>query len=193
MACLLKMSAENSAKIYLRTADNKMIADELRSCNVSFLHDKPDSAFNEGMFQSGALAEKIKRRNPKIKDYFVESQQVKINPADTAALSAAAQDRANYYQEHTHDENEAWYIHHGQTAFYLHLQNYVYAIICTAGDFICIPGQTRHWFDAGAAPSFSGLRFYLTLNAPVTTGDKIALRYPQLECLSSLITLGSAL
>lgn len=187
MAYMLKMSAENSAEIYLHTVDDKMIAEELQPYRVCFFHDSSDSAINDEGLLSGAMAESIKQRYPEIKDYFVEPQQVQTDAGDAAALSAAAQSRAHFYQEHTHDENEAWYIQRGQAAFYLRLQDYVYIIICTAGDFICVPGQTRHWFDAGAAPAFFGLRFYLTLNAPVITGDKIALRYPQIEHVYSLI------
>lgn len=193
MAYMLKMSAENSAEIYLHTADDKTIAEELQPHRVSFFHDPSCSVVSEEEILSGALAESIKSRYPEIKNYFVEPLQVQTNTNDAAALSEAAQSRAHYYQEHTHDENEAWYIQRGQAAFYLRLKDYVYIIICTAGDFICVPGQTRHWFDAGAAPSFFGLRFYLTLNAPVITGDKIALRYPQIEHAYSLIIRGATL
>lgn len=193
MAYLLKMSVENSSRIYLRTTDDEVIAEELRPYHVLFFHEEDILVADKTSSSCCTLAERIKQRIPELNTYFVESSAMQVNANDPAALSLAAQSRAQYYQEHTHDENEAWFFQHGQAAFYLRLQEYVYAIICTAGDFICVPGKTRHWFDAGAIPAFSGLRFYLTMNAPVISGDDIALRYPQIEHVYSLITLETAL
>ncbi|WFN57115.1 hypothetical protein O1Q98_07840 [Dickeya lacustris] len=126
MAYLLKMSVENSSRIYLRTTDDEIIAEELRPYNVLFFHEEDILVADKASSPCCTLAERIKQRIPELNTYFVESSAVQVNANDPTALSLAAQSRAQYYQEHTHDENEAWFFQHGQAAFYLRLREYVY-------------------------------------------------------------------
>ncbi len=98
-------------------------------------------------------------------------------------LPDAAARRAAFLAEHTHDEDEARFFVQGSGAFYLHLNEAVYRIVCEAGDLLSIPARTKHWFDMGADPEFTAIRFFTRPDGWVAafTGDAIADRYPKYE------------
>lgn len=90
--------------------------------------------------------------------------------------------RRKFLAEHTHAEDEVRFFVEGQGLFCLHIGEEVLQVLCTRGDLIGVPAGTRHWFDMGAAPRFTALRFFANLEGWVAqfTGDDIACRYPLL-------------
>lgn len=98
-------------------------------------------------------------------------------------LPDAAARRAAFLAEHTHDEDEARFFVQGGGAFYLHMDEKVYCIVCGAGDLLSIPAWTKHWFDMGPDPDFTAIRFFTRPDGWVAsfTGDVIADRFPKFE------------
>jgi len=97
--------------------------------------------------------------------------------------------RQKFLREHVHDDCEMRFFAAGRGAFYLHLEDRVYAVLCCGGDFISIPAGVRHWFDMGSAPSFRCIRFFTTADGWVGqfTGDEIAARLPDFDRLQALL------
>ena len=68
--------------------------------------------------------------------------------------------RAKFIEEHTHTEDEVRFFVHGSGNFILHTEGKVWDAHCTQNDLISVPANLKHWFDAGAAPSFTVLRVF---------------------------------
>ena len=88
--------------------------------------------------------------------------------------------REKFLSEHTHTEDEVRFFVEGSGSFYLHIGDKVYQAICTRGDLISVPANTKHWFDAGEEPSFTALRVFTDTSGwvPHYTGDTISERFP---------------
>ena len=88
--------------------------------------------------------------------------------------------RAKFLAEHTHGDDEVRYFVDGCGAFYLRYDRCVYQVICTQGDLIGVPAQTRHWFDMGPQPNFIAIRWFNDPDGWVGnfTGDPVAERFP---------------
>jgi 1,2-dihydroxy-3-keto-5-methylthiopentene dioxygenase len=91
--------------------------------------------------------------------------------------------RAKFLDEHSHSEDEVRFFVEGSGAFYLRIGGKVYQTVCTRGDLIGVPAGTRHWFDMGADPEFTAIRFFTDSSGWVAnfTGDDIASRFPRYE------------
>ena len=106
--------------------------------------------------------------------------------ADVVRMAPDHPDRARMRQmflsEHTHAEDEVRFFVAGSGLFMLHVEERVYALLCTRGDLIRVPALTRHWFDMGAAPSFTAIRLFCDPSGWVatSTGDAIADQFPRL-------------
>lgn len=83
-------------------------------------------------------------------------------------------------QEHLHDDDLVRFVAAGTACFYLHVGRQVYAVLCTAGDLLSVPGRTSHWFDAGAHPNCTAIRFFQRAERSTTVflPDGIASRFP---------------
>lgn len=68
--------------------------------------------------------------------------------------------RKKFLDEHTHADDEVRYFIDGSGLFYIHKDDQVYGLLCTAGDFISVPAKTEHWFDMGSQPDFKCIRFF---------------------------------
>jgi 1,2-dihydroxy-3-keto-5-methylthiopentene dioxygenase len=91
--------------------------------------------------------------------------------------------RQKFLAEHTHSEDEVRFFVEGRGLFCLHIGTEVLQVLCEQGDFLRVPAGTRHWFDMGAAPRFTAIRFFDNPQGWVAqfSGDPIAERYPRLE------------
>jgi 1,2-dihydroxy-3-keto-5-methylthiopentene dioxygenase len=89
--------------------------------------------------------------------------------------------RAKFLDEHTHDEDEVRFFVEGSGAFYLHLGDKVYQVVCTRDDLLSVPAGTLHWFDMGPEPRFTCIRLFITPDGWVAkfTGDKISSLIPR--------------
>jgi len=91
--------------------------------------------------------------------------------------------RRKFLAEHTHSEDEVRFFVEGRGLFCLHIGEEVLQVLCQADDWIRVPAGTRHWFDMGAAPRFTAIRFFDNPEGWVAqfTGDAIAERFPVLD------------
>ena len=102
--------------------------------------------------------------------------------------SGTAPLRAKFLNEHTHSEDEARFFVEGSGAFYLHVGDRVFVLECSPGDLLSVPAGAPHWFDMGADPHFTAIRFFTAPNgwAAALTGDPIADRFPKYESAAEL-------
>ncbi len=91
--------------------------------------------------------------------------------------------RAKFLDEHQHAEDEVRFFVAGRGLFTLHIDDYVYAVLCEKNDLISVPAGTRHWFDMSEHPHFIAIRLFNNPEGWVAnfTGDDIASRFPRLE------------
>lgn len=102
---------------------------------------------------------------------------VRANAADPALRESAL-------AEHHCSEDEVRFFIAGRGLFTLHIDEYVYTVLCEKNDVISVPAGTRRWFDIGENPRVAALRFFR--NAPgevISTGDTLAARFAQLDDL----------
>lgn len=101
---------------------------------------------------------------------------VKLTPDHPQAAAL----REKFLEEHTHTEPEIRFFVAGSGHFVLHENGKVYDILCEKDDLIQVPAGIKHWFDAGAEPSFTALRVFTDTSGWVAhyTGDKISNRFP---------------
>lgn len=56
--------------------------------------------------------------------------------------------REKFMKEHRHSDDEIRFFVDGEGIFWFHLDNdEVLAVTCSAGDFMSVPKNFRHWFD----------------------------------------------
>lgn len=93
--------------------------------------------------------------------------------------------RAKFLDEHIHTEDEVRFFVSGRGLFSLHIDEHIYAALCTKGTLISVPAGSKHWFDMGEHPRFTALRLFNNPDGWVAqfTGDKIAEQYPTLDDL----------
>ncbi|MBL1211277.1 cupin [Geminocystis sp. GBBB08] len=91
--------------------------------------------------------------------------------------------REKFLNEHTHSEDEVRFFVDGEGLFSLHIENQVLEVLCTRGDLISVPANTRHWFDMGENPNFIAIRFFNNPEGWVAnfTGSDIASKFSRLE------------
>ncbi|WP_330202657.1 cupin [Cyanobacterium sp. Dongsha4] len=94
-----------------------------------------------------------------------------------------AEFRQKFLNEHTHSEDEVRFFVDGRGLFSLHLDNQVFEVLCTRGDLISVPANTRHWFDMGENPHFTAIRFFNNPEGWVAnfTGSDIAQHFSRLD------------
>jgi len=90
--------------------------------------------------------------------------------------------RQKFLNEHRHSEDEVRFFVAGEGLFSLHLEDKVYEVLCTRGDLIGVPDNTRHWFDMGPNPNFVAIRIFTNPAGWVAdfTGSDIAQRFPRM-------------
>ncbi|MGH8435255.1 MAG: 1,2-dihydroxy-3-keto-5-methylthiopentene dioxygenase [Pseudomonas sp.] len=91
--------------------------------------------------------------------------------------------RAKFLDEHRHAEDEVRFFVAGRGLFTLHIEDYVYAVLCEKNDLISVPAGTRHWFDMGEHPHFVAIRLFNNPEGWVAqfTGADIASHFPRLD------------
>ncbi|MET1078114.1 MAG: acireductone dioxygenase [Pseudomonas sp.] len=101
----------------------------------------------------------------------------------TADHPQKAELRAKFLDEHRHGEDEVRFFVAGRGLFTLHIEEYVYAVLCEKNDLISVPAGTRHWFDMGERPHFVAIRLFNNPDGWVAqfTGEKIAEAFPRLD------------
>lgn len=83
--------------------------------------------------------------------------------------------------ERRHSHAQVFLCLTGRGLFSLHVDDYVYAILCEKNDVIWVqPGQ-KYWCDIGEFPRFASIVLSKKGAGASSTGDDIASRFPALE------------
>lgn len=90
-------------------------------------------------------------------------------------------DDAQQRDEHRLASDEVRLVVAGRALFTLHIDDYVYAIVCEKHDLISIPAGTRQWSDLGERPQLVVIRLFAGAEGATATGDAIASRFAGLD------------
>lgn len=179
MSKLTLFSADNTAKPKLETTDVAEISQQLALAGVRFEQwqaSAPVTAQTSADEIQAAYSQDIQR---------LKEQQGYIT-VDVISLHAAHPDktalRQKFLSEHIHSEDEVRFFVRGKGLFCLHINNYIYQVLCEKNDLISVPAGTPHWFDMGSEPDFTAIRLFNNPEGWVAhfTGDDIASRFPLL-------------
>ncbi|MBY6263289.1 cupin domain-containing protein [Azospirillum sp. 412522] len=180
MSCLTVYLESDAHRPELRTADPALIAAHLAHNGILYERwtaDVPLPASADADAVLRVYAAPIERLTEARRYCTVDVVRVTPETECVAAL------RGRFLDEHTHDEDEARFFVEGAGAFYIHLKSRVFRMVCETGDLLSIPAGTPHWFDMGAKPHFTSIRFFSRPDGWVSTltGDTIAARFPCFE------------
>lgn len=166
--------------------DVARIASELESIGVQFERWEANQPLADDADQEAVLAAYqtwIERLNERYG--FQSIDVVSLNPGhpDKAAM------RQKFLAEHTHSDFEVRFFVDGKGLFYLHVNAKVYVVLCEQGDLISVPADTTHWFDMGANPDFTCIRFFTAPDGWVGefSGSDIATRFVDFDTYVALI------
>lgn len=164
----------------LTSSDPAEIAGLLAAIGVRFERWQAEFPLSAGAGQDEVLeayASAVARL--KAERGFQSADVVRLERGSAGEGTAAL--RNKFRNEHIHVEDEARFFVAGAGAFYLHVETVVYQVVCVAGDLISVPTGARHWFDMGADPEFTAIRFFTRPDGWVAdfTGTDIAARFPE--------------
>jgi len=189
MTTLIVHAETDPAKVTLRTDDPADIKAILARSGVRLERwianiELDASADSEAVLE--AYARDVERLAAEGYD-TVDVVRLHANANDPEMVEKAAQARAKFRDEHTHDDDEVRFFVEGSGTFYLRVDGNVMMVACEAGDLIAVPKGVRHWFDMGSSPHFAAIRFFKVAEGWVGnfTGDDIATRFPSHDALLS--------
>ena len=91
------------------------------------------------------------------KNGYVTADVINVTP-QTPNLPAI---REKFMKEHRHSEDEIRFFVDGEGLFWFHLDNgEVLGVTCTAGDFMSVPKNFRHWFDLAPKYFVKAIRIF---------------------------------
>ncbi|MCW3819854.1 hypothetical protein ONA91_36000 [Micromonospora sp. DR5-3] len=185
MTLLQVMPTDDGTNVLLRTEDIAEIAAELAPHGIRLerwatVPLAGDAGQEEVL---AAYASEVERLSAEGPYPLVDVVRMVPNDSDPEWPAKAETARTKFLNEHTHDEDEIRFFVEGSGCFYLHLDDKVYAVVCTAGDLMSVPAGTTHWFDMGTRPHFCAIRFFQEEDGWVAefTGSAIASRIPTLD------------
>lgn len=162
------------------TTDPAVIAQTLGGIGVLYERWQANRPLATGAAQDEVLEayrDEIERLNTQ--HGFLSVDVVSLGPdhPDKAML------RRKFLAEHTHEDFEIRFFVDGRGLFYLHVDGQVVLVLCEQGDLISVPANTTHWFDMGANPCFTCIRFFTTPEGWLGdfTGSDIANRFPDFD------------
>ncbi|MVV49084.1 acireductone dioxygenase [Pseudomonas sp. PB120] len=102
---------------------------------------------------------------------------------DVIRLSSEHPQTTEHCAEFRLGEDSTRFFVAGRGLFTLHIDDYVYAVLCEKNDLISIPAGMPHWVDLGEHPHFVAIRLFNNPEGLIATftGDDIASRFPGLE------------
>ncbi len=160
----------------LQTEDADTIAAELGRIGVRFERWQSTVAVSPDDSQDDILAAYQPHLDALMGGKAGSADVIRLTPDHPQAAAM----RAKFLEEHIHTEDEVRFFVDGGGNFIMHVNGRIYDARCEAGDLISVPANTRHWFDAGAAPRFTALRIFEDTSGwvPHFTGDDISKRFP---------------
>ena len=88
--------------------------------------------------------------------------------------------REKFMKEHRHSDDEIRFFVDGEGIFWFHLDNdEVLAVTCSAGDFMSVPKNFRHWFDLAPNYFVKAIRIFSNIEGwvPHYTNSNVDLKY----------------
>lgn len=107
---------------------------------------------------------------------FETADVINVNPS-TPNLQAI---REKFMKEHRHSDDEIRFFVDGEGIFWFHLDNdEVIAVTCTAGDFMSVPKNFRHWFDLHPNYFVKAIRIFSNMEGwvPLYTNSNVDQKY----------------
>lgn len=91
------------------------------------------------------------------KNGYVTADVINVTPQTPNLMSI----REKFMKEHRHSEDEIRFFVDGEGLFWFHLDNgEIYGVTCTAGDFMSVPKNFRHWFDLAPKYFVKAIRIF---------------------------------
>ncbi|MBA3581128.1 MAG: cupin [Gammaproteobacteria bacterium] len=179
----IKVYADHQPTVVVEQAtDGSAIADILGAVGVRFERWQATHEVTPDMDQA-AIINAYQREIDRLKHEggYVTVDVVNMHPEHPQKDEF----RKKFLEEHTHGEDEVRFFVAGQGLFSLHIDNKVYAVLCTQNDLISVPANTPHWFDMGPEPHFSAIRLFNNPEGWVAqfTGTPIAANFPRFDTL----------
>lgn len=138
--------------------DQRSITEYLATCGIDYerwvpKHPVASGAPAQEILQ--AYAGEIERL--KARGGYVVADVIDVNP-QTPGLDAML---AKFNREHWHDEDEVRFIIYGHGLFHIRpKEDPIVAIEVEAGDLICVPRRTLHWFDLCSDRRIRAIRLF---------------------------------
>lgn len=193
MALLITWPESGPETVVRHTSDSFEISTALAPLGIRYEQWPIHSAVCQGASESvvfDAYREQVDKLNAE--EGFSVVDVVSLHPEDSPEWrETAAAARNKFLREHTHDDDdEVRFFVAGAGVFYLHADGEVHAVYCEKGDLLGVPRGTRHWFDMGASPSFTAVRFFHDEDGWVGnfTGSDISDRFPDFDRISAEYT-----
>lgn len=132
-------------KTNTKTSDLESIKDIIGKYNIYLARWEANKPLNNDSTQDEILAAYSHELKPFMeKNGYVTADVINVHPG-TPNLSAI---REKFMKEHTHSEDEIRFFVDGEGIFWFHFDDgEVYSVTCTAGDFMSVPKNYKHWFD----------------------------------------------
>ncbi|MDG6107072.1 hypothetical protein Daura_32050 [Dactylosporangium aurantiacum] len=185
MSLLQIMPDDDPATVLLRTDRPELITEALAPLAVTFerwpVRPLPAGASPDDVL--AAYRDEVRRLCDDNGFRLVDVARLVPDDDDPQWPATARAAREKFLDEHTHAEDEVRCFVAGTGCFYLHAGGKVHAMVCEAGDLLSVPAGTRHWFDMGARPDFTAIRFFEEEDGWIGefVADSIARRFPTLD------------
>lgn len=177
MTSLVVYDAANPAQILARTSDFAEISAAIAALGARFERWSATRPVSDDALADDILAA-YKGDIDKLKSErgYQSADVVSIRPGNPGWPAL----REKFLSEHTHDEDEVRFFVEGSGAFYLHIDDKVYQVICEKDDLLSVPHGVRHWFDGGKSGNFTCIRLFTRPDgwAAAFTGDRISQAWP---------------
>ncbi|WP_440054747.1 1,2-dihydroxy-3-keto-5-methylthiopentene dioxygenase [Pseudoalteromonas sp. T1lg65] len=180
MSQLAVFKEQSPTQAVLNTNEQAVISSELSKVGVRFEQWQTTTEITTDMTQDDILS----AYQADIKRLQTEGGYQTVDVISLAKGNpSASQLRAKFLFEHTHSEDEVRFFVKGQGLFCLHINAFVYQVLCQQGDLISVPMNTPHWFDMGSDPEFTAIRLFNNEQGWVakSTESNIAERFPLLD------------
>lgn len=188
MSVLITWPAGDPDNTLLETADPDAIAAALRTAGCRFERRAVRPGLSAHASPEEVLAAYQDLVDTEVAAHgFVTVDVAGITPGDDPGYpERAVKVRDTFIHEHTHgDDDEVRFITRGSGVFYLHIEDQVHALLAEAGDLTGVPRGTTHWFDTGARPDFTAIRFFHDPRGwvGIPTGSDINTRFPDADMI----------
>ncbi len=184
MSLLKIFAAENPNEEVLKTADPCAIKVALEEAGIRFTQWQTAASLKPGSSSEQVLQIYKNQIDQLIaEDGYQTVDVISLDASDPQMQAKIPALRQKFLSEHHHSEDEVRFFVAGRGLFSLHLHNKVYEVLCEQGDLISVPANTPHWFDMGAQPAFTAIRFFNNQEGWVAhySGNTIAEQFSRLE------------